>query len=723
MQFFPIFFIRSKKLKTLAAATAYFSLSLIILVAVCVQPDHQHALFYATDMQHTNSWLSWIVSFISSLLLFVFGSSIVMAIPLCIFLANMRLRNISFASISARIIGAGITVCACAGLGTWYKTKLIMHNFQPGGLIGAFVVKIIKALDPAIVGLALYGFLFMGFVVWTNVSFIRMLHIINPLASFITVVYASFLTICKSFYKTIIVSCGYAQKTYENLPGTIQPEEQINPLQLPMEIIAQSIWSGTNKSQLQSSIIAQTLNEKVSHAFILPNTDLFEHMQPKTETKPHVQQDLAAVLEQKLQRFGVSGRVISIKVGPVVTLFEYQPDIDSKISKIIALEDDLALALQALSIRIIAPIPGKSVVGFEVSNKMRAPVHFSTLMHSVEFQNVTATLPLILGVDTVGNTVLADLATMPHLLLAGATGSGKSVGLNTMLCSLLCKCSPDELRIILIDPKRLEFAAYADIPHLLFPIVTQAKHAASILKWVLNTMQQRYELLSRSGVRNISDYFKLPVNRQEEKLYRIVVIIDELADLMMLVGREIEESIARIAQMARAAGIHLIVATQRPSVDVITGTIKVNFPCRLSCRVVSKVDSRTILDVSGADKLLGKGDMLYLDGANPIRRIHGAYISDEQIADLVQFWKQQQVAQYIDEQEVIDSVDTQLDPADEQLFAEILEFLQTVDDVSISLLQRRFKIGYNRSARIIEMLEAQGRILSIDGGKTRKVLK
>lgn len=458
--------------------------------------------------------------------------------------------------------------------------------------------------------------------------------------------------------------------------------------------------------------------------YALPGLDIFvgnDEEKDDPQIMQHLQED-AKILEDKLKRFGVNGAVVSIKRGPVVTMFEYQPDVNSKISKIIALEDDLALALQALSIRIIAPIPGKPFVGFEVSNRHRKEVLFADVIKSPFFAEFKGSVPLVLGHDTVGNNVVVDLVRMPHLLVAGSTGSGKSVALNAMLVSMLCRMSPDELRLVLIDPKRLEFASYADIAHLLFPIITQPKKAAPVLKWVVQEMEDRYERIAAEGGRNIQDYNHIMQKQGGEKLPFIVVVIDELADLMMTAGRDIEDLIARITQMARAAGIHLIVATQRPSVDVITGLIKVNFPSRISFRVTSKIDSRTILDCGGADKLLGRGDMLFLDpqGAG-LRRLHGAYVSDREIAHVVDHIRAQRQPDYLDLDVHLESQNAGEDK--DEIYLEVLSYLEEIDEVSISLLQRKFKIGYNRSARIIDMLEAEGCIAPSGSGKTRTVIR
>ncbi len=481
--------------------------------------------------------------------------------------------------------------------------------------------------------------------------------------------------------------------------------------------------------------------KKQAPQYALPHMDIFiaeKHVEDHNVEKEL--QERAQVLEDKLKRFGVNGQVVAIKRGPVVTVFEYQPDIDTKLSKIIVLEDDLAMALQAMSIRIIAPIPGRSVVGFEVSNTTRHDVLFSQITRSSAYTQFSGNLPLVLGKDTIGDAVIVDLARMPHLLIAGSTGSGKSVALNAVLISLLCKLSPDELKLILIDPKRLEFAAFTDIAHLLFPIVTSPVYAAPVLRWVVQEMEDRYEKMAECGARNINDYnartlqqvssyAKATEDRQGERkeidpMPYIVVVIDELADLMLTAGRDIEDLITRITQMARAAGIHMIVATQRPSVDVITGLIKANFPSRISFRVASRIDSRTILDTVGADRLLGRGDMLFLDAAtSQLRRVHGAYVSDKEIEQVADHIRAQRKVEYLDMQQVTVLQGQDAGTIDDVLYKDVREFLGDIDEVSISLLQRKFRIGYNRSARIIEMLEAQGLIMPQDGSKTRKVIR
>jgi len=513
---------------------------------------------------------------------------------------------------------------------------------------------------------------------------------------------------------------------------------------LPNTPISQNIFApsepnGLSIAQEIHKIITPAKNstKTITSTYKLPDAQLFT--QPKENNDIHVITDESTkrgkLLEEKLLHFGVKGVVTAIKPGPLITLFEYKPEIDSKISKITALEDDLAMALTANSIRIIAPIPGKNAVGFEIANQTRSDVSFTAILQSKEFTDFKGRLPLILGVDVSGKAIVEDLATTPHLLVGGATGSGKSVGLNVMLVSLLCALNSHKLKLILIDPKRLEFTPYADIPHLLFPIVTQAPRAISVLKWVVQEMESRYEAMSRAGVRNIGEYHRYTNswkpsanNKQQEKprdIPYLVVIIDELADLMIVAGKEVEIHIVRIAQMARAAGIHMIVATQRPSVDVVTGLIKVNFPSRVAFRVSSKVDSRTILDAQGAEKLLGRGDMLYMHSASPdLKRVHGAYVSDQEIENLANFLRAQAKPEYLDLNELLHHDEAQKpQELHDELYEDILNFVKTSEEISISMIQRQYRIGFNRSARIIEKLELDGIIAPAQGSKPRKVLR
>jgi S-DNA-T family DNA segregation ATPase FtsK/SpoIIIE len=447
------------------------------------------------------------------------------------------------------------------------------------------------------------------------------------------------------------------------------------------------------------------------------------------------------ILEKKLMDYGVEGRVVQVRPGPVITVYEFEPAPGVKVSKIVNLADDLALALSAISIRIVAPIPGKSVVGIEIPNAHRETVYLREIVDSEAVRKSESKLTLAVGNDISGDPFVIDLAKMPHLLVAGSTGSGKSVSINSMVCSLLLRATPEEVRFLLIDPKMLELSAYEDIPHLLLPVVTNPKKAAVALTWLVEEMERRYSLLAYRGTRNIEQYNRRideemgegtpgtegekEEARPAEKLPYIIVVIDELADLMIISSRDVEESITRLAQMARAVGIHLILATQRPSVDVLTGIIKANFPARISFQVSSKVDSRTILDTIGAEHLLGMGDMLFLPpGSSKLKRIHGALVSPGEIKRIVDFLKGQGKPLY--DESILEERKAKEAEGDEEDFDEkydeAVAFVAETGQASISLIQRRFRIGYNRAARIVEKMEEQGIVGPSDGVKPREVL-
>jgi len=435
----------------------------------------------------------------------------------------------------------------------------------------------------------------------------------------------------------------------------------------------------------------------------------------------------AAKLERTFQSFGVKARVTQVHIGPAVTKYEVHPDVGVKVSRIVSLTDDLALALAAKDIRMEAPIPGKSAIGIEVPNSEIAVVSLREVIED-SYDKLDAKLLIGLGRDITGEAVLAELNKMPHLLVAGATGSGKSVCINAIITSLLMRTKPHEVKMMLIDPKRVELSVYNGVPHLLAPVVTNPKKASQALQKVVNEMERRYELFSHTGTRNIegyNDYIRkhnMETGEKQPLLPFIVVVVDELADLMMVAPGDVEESITRLAQMARAAGIHLIIATQRPSVDVITGVIKANIPSRIAFAVSSQTDSRTILDMGGAEKLLGRGDMLfYPSGASKPIRVQGAYLSDEEVEAVVDFVTSQQKAQYQEEMIPDDIQDTDEEVEDE-LYEEAVQLVAEMQTASVSLLQRRFRIGYTRAARLIDEMEKRGVVGPYEGSKPRQVL-
>jgi S-DNA-T family DNA segregation ATPase FtsK/SpoIIIE len=474
--------------------------------------------------------------------------------------------------------------------------------------------------------------------------------------------------------------------------------------------------------------------ERRKGEYTLPPAALLDA--PKTERKIDERElmDGARLLEEKCREFSVEGSVVQIHPGPVVTTFEFKPDAGVKYSKITGLADDLCLAMQAESV-LIDRIPGKSTVGIQIPNRTREQISLREMLESEVYRRSTSKLTIALGKTIHGEPYVFDLASMPHLLIAGSTGAGKSVGINGMLTSILYRATPDDVRMIMIDPKRLELGMYEDIPHLMTPVVVDPKQAANALRWAVREMEERYKTLAAEGVRNIEQYNRnvaqaiaekrTPKDGQEPKpLCFIVVVIDELADLMMVASNEVEESIARLAQMARAVGIHLILATQRPSVDVITGLIKANLPARISFRVSSKIDSRTILDGNGAEQLLGRGDMLFLPPASSrFIRLHGAYISEQESARLASFLRKQGKPVYdetitAEEKTAADGVAMDKD----DLYDEAARIIVQSGQPSISYLQRRLRIGFSRAARLVDMMEMEGLVSPALAGKPREVL-
>ncbi|MGE4606248.1 MAG: DNA translocase FtsK, partial [Myxococcota bacterium] len=489
-------------------------------------------------------------------------------------------------------------------------------------------------------------------------------------------------------------------------------------------------------------------NEAPGGPFQLP--DISGLKQPPTVGHGYDRDSLimnSRILEKKLKDFGVAGRCVTVHPGPVITMYEFEPGAGIKVNRIVSLADDLALALRALSVRIIAPLPGKSVVGIEVANPERETVYLREVLESEVYRAEKSPLVIAMGKDIYGNASHADLAKMPHLLVAGSTGTGKSVFLNSLLCSLLCRTTPDDLKLLLIDPKLLELSVYGGIPHLIADVVTNPKRAAAALSGVVRKMEERYQMMAALGVRSIAQYnertekelaqgnetFRLKAKPGEEegdevafrRLPYIVVVIDELADLMVVSAKDIEEALQRLAQMARAAGIHLVLATQRPSVDVLTGVIKANFPARVSFQVSSRTDSRTILDQNGADHLLGNGDMLYLPpGTSKLQRLHGALVTEGEVEDLTSQLRAQGSPRFDEDLIQIqpdEEAGTTLDEDVDEMYDRAVAIVADTRNASISYIQRRMRVGYNRAARMIEHMENEGIVGPQIGTKPREV--
>jgi S-DNA-T family DNA segregation ATPase FtsK/SpoIIIE len=548
-------------------------------------------------------------------------------------------------------------------------------------------------------------------------------------------------------------------------PDTAASPAELPRIQVPLK---------AEKVQLEPESIEVAQAAPVEGGYLLPDPEelLSEPSGPLARMTDEELKAQADVLTRALKSFAIEGKVTDVRPGPVVTMYEFEPAPGTKVARIVNLADDLALALKAISLRIVAPLPGKSVVGIEVPNPYRETVSLKEVVTSEAFFRSRSKLTLALGKDIFGTPTIADLKSMPHLLVAGATGAGKSVSLNTMLMSILFAARPDEVKLLLIDPKMLEFQTYDGIPHLLRPVITDPKSAARGLGWVVQEMERRYKLLAEAGVRNIdtynrqvavsqgqmpdasglgvSDQAELPIRflSEEERLSAgertgeeapsepgdaggtppeplsyIVVMIDELADLMMVAPKDVEDKIARLAQMARAAGIHLVLATQRPSVDVLTGLIKANFPARIAFQVSSKTDSRTILDANGAEALLGRGDMLYLaSGTGRLIRLHGSFVSDDDVRRVVEYVKQQASPSYCLELEQLKQEEAGEEEAQDEVYEQAKELVLSTGQASASLIQRRLRVGYPRAARMIEQMEAEGLVGAAGRDGRREVL-
>ncbi len=576
-------------------------------------------------------------------------------------------------------------------LSFFYKDSFVLYINGNGGFIGSYL----------------------------NQTFLQNLILFNENVSYyfliILVIFLFILSINLNLKKIIVIFKKINQLIFKNKNYTDQSE-------LIQEYIPQDEIKNLIQEDLPF-IKAEKIKSNEKTNFKLPNIDLL--MVPSKKERDNSKKNETHdpdFLEKILLDFGVSGKIKKVSHGPVVTLNEFEPAAGIKVSKIINLSDDIARNTSSESARI-ATIPGSNTVGIELPNSSRENVYLSEILNNSNFKKKDIKLPIALGKNISGSPIVGDLTSMPHLLIAGTTGSGKSVCINTIILSLLYRHTPEKCKFILIDPKMLELSTYEGIPHLLCPVITEAKRAASVLGWVVKEMESRYRLMTKEGVRNIDSYnakHKLPMPY-------IVVVVDEMSDLMLVAGKEIENYIQKLSQMARAAGIHIIMATQRPSVDVITGTIKANFPTRISFQVTSKIDSRTILGEQGAEQLLGKGDMLYMSSANRIIRIHAPFVSDNEIEKINNFLRSQaepdyvdEILNFVDEKEIGDNIKNVGDK--DQLYQSALEIVKSEGKASTSFLQRKLQIGYNRAARIIDMMESEGIVSKANHVGKRDVL-
>ncbi len=728
--------------------------SLVSLVSYSPDDPSIHHVGYTGDIENFFGFLG---AHLSGFLIGLFGVGAFL-IPVLFFIGFLEFfKNRSGQALSVIASGGIILTVSFGSLLSFFQETYIFfgNDFTAGGMLGFPIKSFLLKYSNWTGGMVILSFfLLIGFILSTGISVVATIRNFGKLS---LVIGGQIKNIYSHAFETIkkgMIQLKPVKKKKTNSLNRKKKDPDRN-VTLPFKRNKDEDVKKRNKDHAENEIlIKETLPPRPLRSVPVPKQQVFESMRFDTGIKlpsidflkdMEVQIDavdhenlkfLSKILEQKLDDFGVRGKVETVVPGPVITRFEFKPAPGIKINKVVNLSDDLALALRAMSIRIIAPIPGRAVIGIEVPNSHREMVVFKDIVTSQVFHKSKSKLTLGMGKDIVGNPVVANLEDMPHLLIAGATGTGKSVGLNAMICSLLYKSMPEDVKMIMIDPKRIELSVYDGIPHLISPVVTDMKKATNALFWAVREMERRYKVLSENRVRNIRQYNRKVEKEAEEqkpdeetpvkeKLPYIVIIIDELADLMMVGSRDVEVGLTRLAQMARASGIHLIIATQRPSVDVLTGVIKANFPTRLSFQVSSKTDSRTIIDANGAESLLGNGDMLFLPpGTAKLQRLHGAYISEDELMKVIEFLKEQKPPEYdhaileAPEKESANGGDKDYD----ERYDEAVALVTKSGHASISMIQRHLRIGYNRAARIVEVMEEEGVVGPSDGVKAREVL-
>jgi len=748
-------------------ALAFLVFACVAMVAVSLYSFHANdpSLNQVTSVQAENM-LGTVGAWISDLMYQLFGLASWLLVLLGIALV-MRMV------VGCRPYGAGWTslfwlpcIVAIAGL---LHAHLVLENMQgfawivlPAGAGGALGALLAGALSEPlhVIGsdLVLITLMLSSFVIASHVSLLAIIQRIGLLLLWVLRRFMAVLSSIKARFQGDLQSRrerleGKEQRQRQKETRPVEPESRVEPeiLQVASVKVSQraqeekqvelSLSSPSDSLQVASVKVSQraqeekqvelSLSSPSDSSFKLPSLSLFTPRRDTGHTySGETLQVMSRMLEKKLLDYRVEGTIVAVQPGPVVVQFELEPAAGTKVSKVIALQDDLARSMSAISVRVAGNIPGKNVIGIELPNESREMVVLHDVVSSTAFADKKKILPLALGVDIAGQSVVVDLAKMPHLLVAGTTGSGKSVSVNTMICSMLMAHTPETLRLIMVDPKMLELSMYDDIPHLLVPVVTSPHKANKALAWAVFEMERRYKLMSEAKVRNLDGYNK-QVSKQEdgEILPLIVIIIDELADLMMVAGKEVEQSICRLAQKARAAGLHLILATQRPSVDVITGLIKANLPSRLAFKVSSKIDSRTILDQMGAEQLLGMGDSLLMSGSMNLQRVHGAFVDDDEVIALVEHLKTQGAPDYKDEVFSISLGDGEDAMGDglgggekDEKYDEAAALVIEKGKCSVSMVQRYLRIGYNRASRIVEQMEEDGLVTPPGSGGTRKVL-
>ncbi|MEE8483770.1 MAG: DNA translocase FtsK 4TM domain-containing protein [Nitrospinota bacterium] len=767
-----------------AAGIFWIAFSILVVISLVsydpFDPSFSHAV---SEKSQALNYAGIVGAYLSDAIIQLIGSAGFALPVIALALGLLLFRSEPFSFVSSLLGGGALfLVSSCAFIFIFWPIDPYYHYADvPGGgilgklIAGKFLVKFLAKPGAAIVALTVF---FISFLIVMRLSATEFVLLVKDAAAKAYRAAVEAATALLGKFRILagaISQFGYSLKVKaaevigSDAPKIIEPPtlEDENPT-----IVKKTDEDAKKKPDGNLDAEQFTFNfVRDMEDYTLPPLSYLSD--PKQVDREESDKQLlvnSQILSKKLEDFGIEGKVTTVSPGPVITLYEFEPAAGVKVSRIVGLADDLAMGLRAVAVRILAPVPGKAVVGIEVPNARVEPVGLKQILVSDEFVDSQSTLTMALGKSTSGVPVVTDLSRIPHILMAGATGSGKSVGLNSMIMSILYKATPAEVNFIMIDPKMLELSVYDGIPHLIAPVVTNPKKAANALQWAVSEMERRYKVLADRGFRNISGYNAWVIDQLEEEeknkkkpkkkamedeadvqavtydedgpltdegedeekeplkpLPYIVVVIDELADLMMVASKDVEMSLARLAQMARASGIHLIVATQRPSVDVLTGLIKANFPARISFQVSSRVDSRTILDTIGAEKLLGKGDMLFLPpGTSRLQRIHGPFVSDDEVKRAVTFLKKQGRPIYDENilkahEKAVEAGAMDGDEVDEEYFEQAVELVADTRQASISMVQRRLRIGYNRAARIIETMEAKGMVGPADGAKPRQV--
>jgi S-DNA-T family DNA segregation ATPase FtsK/SpoIIIE len=708
-------------------AVIFIAAGLMILASLISFNPFDLAFYTSHPNIPPNNLLRTFGAYLAGILIFFFGRPTSFIIPLIIFWLGIRLFKQEAADFRlAKIIGIVVLLFSLSSLIGTFNLKNEVVEFYYTGFFGAIISNFVTIYFGRLGSYIIFTTLVLLSLALFSELLISSLFlgIANKINSFLKPI-LSFkrkekpLVVKARVIPGGIVSADSSKEQTPKFSSVLKPKIQINTKPIepkePKIKVAQVKIGDLSGSTTQKD----SFKENQIKDYHLPSLDLLDSPPPLEARQ--IKEDLtnnARILEDTLGDFGISVKVTNIERGPVITRYELEPAPGVKLNRIVALNDDIALTMKAQSVRIVAPIPGKGRVGVEVPNTQSSFVYLQEILASGEFQESKSKLALALGKDITGQPVVADLSDMPHLLIAGTTGSGKTVCVNGLILSMLYKCAPAELKFLMIDPKMVELMPFNGLPHLLCPVVTDAKKASAALNWVVNEMEERYRIFAKIGTRNIEAY-----NQKQEKIPYIVVIIDELADLMVVSRDQIENAITRLAQLSRAVGIHLILATQRPSVDVVTGVIKANFPARISFKVASKVDSRTVLDMNGADKLLGKGDMLFLKpGESKLTRAQGSLVSDKEIIKVTDFIKSQ--AEPIYDEEIVKEQQKNLVSSGEkdELYDEAVRIVMENNQASVSILQRRLRLGYTRAARIIDMMEEEGLIGSFEGSKPRRIL-